>query len=183
MSGLCLRRQRFSHYRQLPCILISDGVFFGFVKSRERKNILHPPITIQLCLVTGSLAQVFAVPGQCFCCCGTVRQPHPSSSLRCHPPLWCRPSPPADLPHADPPWASRCPPHQSASRLVGQQVAYALGRPRCPPNQSASRLAVQVADAVEFWLCFPVFWHQSHSCVCSLLVIVSTLRSDNLFGL
>jgi hypothetical protein len=55
--------------------------------------------------------------------------------------------------------------------------------PWCPPNLSASQLVEQVAGAVEFWLCFPVFWHQSHSCVCSLLAIVSTLRSDSLLGL
>ena len=157
------------------------GAVFLVLLSQERKNILHPPITIQLCLVMGSLAQVLAFPGRFFCCCCTARQLRPSSSIRRYPPL-APFLPPADLPPADPPWASRCPPHQSASRLVGQ-VAYALGRPRCPPNQSASRLVEQVADAVEFWLCFPVFWHQSHSCVCSLLVIVSTLRSDNLFGL
>ena len=56
--------------------------FFLVLLSQERKNILHPPTTIQRCVVMGSLAQVFAAPGQCSCCCCTVRQPRLSSSLR-----------------------------------------------------------------------------------------------------
>jgi hypothetical protein len=96
--------------------------------SQERENILHPPTTIQLYLVMGSLAQVAVDLGQCSCCCCTVPQPRPSSL----PPFL----PPADLLTADPPRA-----------------------PRCSPNQSASRLIEQVAGTVEFWLCFPVFWH------------------------
>ena len=157
-------------------------VFFLVLLSQERKKYTTSPNHNTALLGYGQL-------GPSFCSSGSVlllllyRSSTPSLlQLTVPSPPWRRPSPLADLPPADPPWASRCPPHQSASGLVGQ-VAYALGRPRCPPNQSASRLVEQVADAVEFWLCFPVFWHQSHSCVCSLLVIVSTLRSDNLFGL
>ena len=61
--------------------------------------------------------------------------------------------------------------------------AYLSRAPWCLPEPSASRQVEQVTGAVGFWLCFPVFWHQPHSCVCSVLVIVSSLRNDNLFGL
>ena len=69
------------------------GVFFLVLLSQERKIILHPPSTIQSCLVMGSLAQVFAVPGRCSCCCCTVRQPRPSPSLRRSPLLAAAPPP------------------------------------------------------------------------------------------
>ena len=71
----------------------SLAFFFLVLLSQERKNILHPPNTIQSCLVMGSLAQVFAVPGRCSCCCCTVRQPRPSSSLRRSPLLAAAPPP------------------------------------------------------------------------------------------
>ena len=134
-------------------------IFFGFVKSREKKYTTSPNHNTVL-LGYGQLGPSFCSSGSVFLLL-LYRSSTPSLlQLTVPSPPWRRPSPLADLPPADPPWASRCPPHQSASRLVEQ-----------------------VADAVEFWLCFPIFWHQSHSCVCSLLVIVSTLRSDNLFGL
>jgi hypothetical protein len=117
-----------SHNRPSPSMQRKRwGVFF--VKPRE-KNMLHPPITIQLYSVIDSLAQVFVVPGQrSFCCCAARQLRHPPAngaipSL----PLFL---PPADLPSADLPRASRC-----------------------PPSQSTCRLVEQVADAVEFWLCF-----------------------------
>ena len=141
------------------CSVISCP-FFGFVKSREKKIYYIPQSQYSSAWLRAAWPKFLQFRVSASVAVVPFVNPDPSSSLRCHPPLWRRPSPPADLPPADPPWASRCPPHPSASRLVGQ-----------------------VADAVEFWLCFPVFWHQSHSCVCSLFVIVSTLRSDNLFGL
>ena len=133
--------------------------FFGFVESREKKYTTSPNHNEAL-LGYGQLGPSFCSSGSVFLLL-LYRSSTPSLlQLTVPSPPWRRPSSPADLPLADLPQASRCPLHQSASRLVEQ-----------------------VADAVEFWLCSPVFWPQSHSCVCSLLVIVSTLRSDNLFGL
>ena len=134
--------------------------FFLVLLSQERKKYTTSPNHNTALLGYGQLGPSFCSSGSVFLLL-LYRSSTPSLlQLTVPSPPWRRPSSPADLPLADLPQASRCPLHQPASRLVEQ-----------------------VADAVEFWLCFPVFWHQSHSCVCSLFVIVSTLRSDNLFGL
>jgi hypothetical protein len=92
--------------------------FFLVLLSQERKIYTTSPNHNTALLGYGQLGPSFCSSGSVFLLL-LYRSSTPSLlQLTVPSPPWRRPSPLADLPPADPPWASRCPPLQSASRLV-----------------------------------------------------------------